>query len=71
MAKADVYCGYCHQSEQVKGHGKGKGGHPRYRCYTVRSFSWKYPVSNVVDKDGEIHSSSFKLPPTKRQLEIH
>ncbi len=29
MAKADVYCRYCHKSEHVKGH----GGHPRYRCY--------------------------------------
>ncbi|MDE9537301.1 IS1 family transposase, partial [Xenorhabdus bovienii] len=33
MAKVDVYCRYCHQSESVKGHGKGNGGHPRYRCY--------------------------------------
>ncbi|MDE1485752.1 IS1 family transposase [Xenorhabdus bovienii] len=31
MAKVDVYC---HKSEQVKGHGKGNGGHPRYRCYS-------------------------------------
>ncbi|WP_143827617.1 IS1 family transposase [Xenorhabdus bovienii] len=34
MAKVDVYCRYCHKSEQVKGHGKGNGGHPRYRCYS-------------------------------------
>ncbi|WP_157104611.1 IS1 family transposase [Xenorhabdus hominickii] len=34
MAKADVYCRYCHKSKHVKGHGKGNGGHPRYRCYT-------------------------------------
>ncbi|BET95861.1 IS1-like element transposase [Xenorhabdus sp. TCT-1] len=33
MAKVDVYCRYCHTSEQVKGHGKGNGGHQRYRCY--------------------------------------
>ncbi|MDC9623465.1 IS1 family transposase [Xenorhabdus sp. XENO-7] len=33
MAKVDVYCRYCHTSEHVKGHGKGNGVHPRYRCY--------------------------------------
>ncbi|WP_155272318.1 IS1 family transposase [Xenorhabdus bovienii] len=33
MAKVDIYCRYCLKSEKVKGHGKGNGGHPRYRCY--------------------------------------
>ncbi|MDC9624088.1 IS1 family transposase [Xenorhabdus sp. XENO-7] len=36
MAKVDVHCRYCHTSEDVKGHGKGNGGYPRYRCYACR-----------------------------------
>ncbi|AOM39823.1 transposase [Xenorhabdus hominickii] len=43
MAKVDVHCRYCHQSEDVKGHGKGNGGHPRYRCYACRKvLQWEY-----------------------------
>ncbi|MCP9269801.1 IS1 family transposase [Xenorhabdus sp. XENO-1] len=33
MAKVDVVCRYCHKAEKVKGHGKGRTGHPRYHCY--------------------------------------
>ncbi|MCP9270408.1 IS1 family transposase, partial [Xenorhabdus sp. XENO-1] len=33
MAKVDVVCRYCHKTENVKGHGKGSSGHPRYHCY--------------------------------------
>ncbi|WP_143827614.1 IS1 family transposase [Xenorhabdus bovienii] len=33
MAKVEVDCRYCHQSEDVKGQGKGHRGYPRYRCY--------------------------------------
>ncbi|MDE9496136.1 hypothetical protein KKJ09_21890 [Xenorhabdus bovienii] len=33
MAKVEVDCRYCHKSEDVKGHGKGHRGYPRYRCY--------------------------------------
>ncbi|MEX0447360.1 IS1 family transposase, partial [Xenorhabdus sp. SGI246] len=36
MAKVNVHCRYCHKSEDVKGHGKGNGGHSRYRCYACR-----------------------------------
>ncbi|WP_187650959.1 IS1 family transposase [Xenorhabdus indica] len=36
MAKVDVVCRYCHKSEDVKGHGKGSRGHPRYHCYACR-----------------------------------
>ncbi|SFN43214.1 InsA C-terminal domain-containing protein [Xenorhabdus japonica] len=36
MAKVDVHCRYCHKSEDVKRHGKGNGGHSRYRCYACR-----------------------------------
>ncbi|AOM40849.1 hypothetical protein A9255_09745 [Xenorhabdus hominickii] len=35
QGKVDVYYRYCHKSEEVKRHGKGNGGHPRYRCYAV------------------------------------
>ncbi len=36
MAKVDVVCRYCHKVEEVKGHGKGRTGHPRYHCYGCR-----------------------------------
>ncbi|WP_072061456.1 IS1 family transposase [Xenorhabdus khoisanae] len=36
MAKVDVVCRYCHKTEEVKGHGKGRTGHPRYHCYSCR-----------------------------------
>ncbi len=36
MAKVDVICRYCHKTEEVKGHGKGRTGHPRYHCYAYR-----------------------------------
>ncbi|MDC9623944.1 IS1 family transposase [Xenorhabdus sp. XENO-7] len=36
MAKVDVVCRYCHKAEEVKGHGKGSSGHPRYHCYACR-----------------------------------
>ncbi|MCP9267030.1 IS1 family transposase [Xenorhabdus sp. XENO-1] len=36
MAKVDVVCRYCHKTEDVKGHGKGSSGHPRYHCYACR-----------------------------------
>ncbi|CDH04905.1 Insertion element iso-IS1N protein insA [Xenorhabdus bovienii str. oregonense] len=36
MAKVDVVCRYCHKAEEVKGHGKGSSGHPRYHCCACR-----------------------------------
>ncbi|WP_187652362.1 IS1 family transposase [Xenorhabdus sp. TS4] len=36
MAKVDVVCRYYHKTEEVKGHGKGRTGHPRYHCYACR-----------------------------------
>ncbi len=36
MAKVDVICRYCHKTEEVKEHGKGRTGHPRYHCYACR-----------------------------------
>ncbi|WP_208612550.1 IS1 family transposase [Xenorhabdus vietnamensis] len=36
MAKVDVVCRYCHKTDEVKGHGKGRTGHPRYHCYACR-----------------------------------
>ncbi|PHM76756.1 IS1 family transposase [Xenorhabdus cabanillasii] len=42
MAKVDVYCRYCHTSEQVKGHGKGNGGHLCYACCKVFQLEYTY-----------------------------
>ncbi|WP_137558721.1 IS1 family transposase, partial [Escherichia coli] len=32
MAKVDVKCPFCGQTESVKKHGQGKAKHQRYRC---------------------------------------
>jgi transposase len=36
MAKIDVKCPFCEQTESVKKHGQGKTGHQRYRCQLCR-----------------------------------
>lgn len=36
MAKVDVKCPFCEQTESVKKHGQGKIGHQRYRCQLCR-----------------------------------
>ena len=36
MAKVDVKCPCCGQSEPVKKHGMGKAKHQRYRCQSCR-----------------------------------
>ncbi|MDX7993288.1 IS1 family transposase, partial [Xenorhabdus sp. psl] len=34
---------YCHQPDDVKGHGKGSAGHPRYHCYAChKTFQLEY-----------------------------
>lgn len=39
MAKVDVKCPFCQQTDPVKKHGQGSSGHQRYRCQTCcRSF---------------------------------
>ncbi|MDR0219339.1 MAG: hypothetical protein LBI71_10790 [Enterobacteriaceae bacterium] len=39
MAQVDVVCHYFHKTEDVKRHGKGSSGHPRYYCYACRKTS--------------------------------
>ncbi|MBC3382239.1 IS1 family transposase [Serratia fonticola] len=43
MAKVDVKCPFCEQTESVKKHGLGKVGHQRYRCQMCcRTFQLDY-----------------------------
>lgn len=43
MAKVDVKCPFCEQTESVKKHGLGKAGHQRYRCQMCcRTFQLDY-----------------------------
>ncbi len=43
MAKVDVRCPFCEQTDPVKKHGHGKSGHQRYRCQTCkRTFQLDY-----------------------------
>lgn len=43
MAKVDVECPFCGQTEAVKKHGMGKARHQRYRCLDCcRSFQLEY-----------------------------
>lgn len=43
MAKVDVKCLFCEQTESVKKHGQGKTGHQRYRCQLChRTFQLDY-----------------------------
>ncbi len=54
MAKVDVVCRYCHKSEDVKGHGKGSRGHPRYHCYACRKtfqLNYTYQACNPGMKE--------------------
>lgn len=36
MAKVDVRCPFCGQTDPVKKHGYGKGNHQRFRCQECR-----------------------------------
>lgn len=43
MAKVDVKCPFCNQTEPVKKHGTGNAGHQRYHCQAYRrSFQLEY-----------------------------
>lgn len=43
MAMVAVKCRFCGETEPVKKHGTGKGGHPRYRCQACsRTFQLEY-----------------------------
>ncbi|CAI1065918.1 Transposase and inactivated derivatives [Serratia plymuthica] len=43
MAKVDVKCPFCGQTESVKQHGLGKANHQRYRCQICsRTFQLDY-----------------------------
>ncbi len=43
MAKVDVKCPFCEQTDPVKKHGLGKANHQRYRCQECsRTFQLEY-----------------------------
>ena len=48
-----VKCRYCHKTEYVKRHGKGRSGYQRYRCLECRkTFQDKYIYNVYTQSDG-------------------
>ncbi|KLU14494.1 transposase [Xenorhabdus sp. GDc328] len=75
MAKIDVVCRYCHKSEEVKGHGKGSAGHPRYPCYACRKtfqleYSYRACNPGVKEQVVDMAMNNSSIRDTARVLKI-
>lgn len=75
MAKVDVKCRFCEQTEPVKKHGNGTGGYQRYRCQMCkRTFQLDYSYNackpGVKDKVVELAINNAGIRDTARALHI-
>ncbi len=73
MAKVDVKCPFCGQTESVKKHGQGKANHQRYRCQICsRTFQldhayrtclpgMKKPIVDIAMNNAGIHDTARAL----------
>ncbi|OKP01943.1 transposase [Xenorhabdus eapokensis] len=70
-----MVCRYCHKTEEVKGHGKGRTGHPRYHCYACRKtfqLNYTYQACNpgVKEQVIDIAMNNTDARNTTRVLKI-
>ncbi|WP_157879484.1 IS1 family transposase [Xenorhabdus poinarii] len=75
MATVEVKCRFCNQIKAVKKHGKGKGGHPRYRCFSChRTFQLDYSYrachAGIKEQVVDLAMNNSGIRDTARALHI-